>query len=228
MPAKNSVKQFAPDSYYHLYNRGVEKRIIFLDEQDYGVFLSYIKTYLLPKDTVSLQKIIADPESDWKQKNKAIQLLHLNNFNNEINITCFCLMPNHFHLLIRQTTLDTIDRFMNSLCSRYVVYFNKRHKRVGPLFQGLYKAVLIKTDEQLLHLSRYIHRNPDLKGTPLQSYSYSSYPQLLGLVNSNWVNSKPILDFFLKSGKNGYRKFVEDVESDVSISIIKDLIIDDE
>mgnify|MGYP001566910212 FL=1 len=80
MAAKNSVKEFVPDAYYHLYNRGVEKRTIFLDDRDRAVFISYLKTYLLPKGTDALQAILANPESSYKEKGRALKLLRLNNF----------------------------------------------------------------------------------------------------------------------------------------------------
>ncbi len=211
MPAKFRTKSYVADSYYHLFNRGVEKRVIFMDEQDYAVFLSYIKTYLLVKDTEGLQKIILNEQSSWKQKHDAARLLRLNNFSDSLTLVSYCLMPNHFHLLVHQKNADTIDRFMNSLCTRYSMYFNKKYHRVGPLFQGLYKAVSVLTDEQLLHLTRYIHRNPASKGRALQSYAYSSYAQYLGEMHADWVHPEDILGSFGRSFKNTYQSFVEDV-----------------
>lgn len=229
MPAKNSVKQFVDNSYYHLYNRGVEKRIIFTDEQDYAVLLSYLKTYLLPKDTASLNKILADPQSSSKKKSQAIQHLRMNNFHESITLVSFCLMPNHFHFLIKQTESNTIDKFMNSLWTRYSMYFNKRMKRVGPLFQGVYKAVIVNSEEQLLHLTRYIHRNPNpaSKGDAFRNYSYSSYLQYMQKVKMEWVKPTEILAFFAKSGFNSYQNFVEDnVISTGSLDMIKNLALD--
>ena len=214
MPSKNSVKEFFSDSLYHMYNRGVEKRMIFCDAQDYAVFLSYLKTYLIPKDERKLQDILSDRTVPWKEKDKVLKLLRLNNFFGDLQLVSYCLMPNHFHVLVKQKEATTIDRFMNSLCTRYAMYFNKKYKRVGVLFQDHYKAVRVLTDEQFLHLSRYIHRNPfalTLQGAPLQSYEYSSYPDFLGIRQSSWVMSSLILDYF--HGKRGttesYQAFVE-------------------
>ena len=146
-------------------------------------------------------------------KDKALKLLRLNNFSGDISFISYCLMPNHFHLLVKQKNATTIDTFMNSLCTRYAMYFNKKYKRVGVLFQDHYKAVRVASDEQLLHLSRYIHRNPIklLQGGPLQSYSYSSYQEYLGLRSSSWVASHLILDYFRKNknASESYRSFVE-------------------
>lgn len=227
MPAKNRIKPYVENSYYHIYNRGVEKRIIFMDEQDYGVFLSYLKTYLLPKDANLLEKIVADSLTSPKQKADALKLLRLNNFSDCLSLVAYCLMPNHFHLLVKQTEADTIDRFMNSLCTRYSMYFNKRYKRVGPLFQGLYKGVLVNTDEQLLHLTRYIHRNPASKGPALKDYKYSSYSIYLGIQTISWVEPKMILSHFGKSEWTSYQSFIEDSTlNESSIKTIKNLIID--
>lgn len=212
MPAKNTIKQFVEGGYYHIYNRGVEKRKIFMDNQDYLVCLSYLKTYLMPKEVNNLQAIIADPKIDWGKKDKAIKLLRLNNFSERLSLLAYCLMPNHFHFLVKQTDEDVIDNFMNSLFTRYSMYFNRKYRRVGKLFQGVYKAVLVNTDEQLLHLSRYIHRNPIsiLQGDALQKYSYSSYGAYLKISDFDWVKSNMILSAFSSTKFNSYKSFVED------------------
>lgn len=160
MPAKNSLKLFSADSYYHVYNRGVEKRIIFLDSEDYLIFQSYLSTYLLPKDTESMYRRLSQPDISGSERQKILRLLRLNNFSDTVKLLGYCLMPNHFHMLLWQKNADSIDRFMNSLCTRYVMYFNKKYCRVGTLFQDVYKAVLMKTDEQMLYATKYFHRNP--------------------------------------------------------------------
>ncbi|EKD85788.1 MAG: Transposase, partial [uncultured bacterium] len=158
MPAKNAIKLYLENGYYHLYNRGVEKRKIFLDEQDYSVFLSYLKEYLLPKNEKELQERLSDPSASSKEKDKILKLLRMNNFSDEIALLSYCLMPNHFHFFVKQKNPNIIDKFMNSLCTRYTMYFNKKYERVGSLYQGVYKAVLLTTEAQFLHLSRYIHK----------------------------------------------------------------------
>src|SRR3990172_5725375 len=136
MPARNKVKDYLPNGYYHLYNRGVEKRTIFVDHQDEAVLLSYLKEYLSPKNVGDLTKIISDSNSSSKEKSEAAKLLRMNNFVEEIDLLAYCLMPNHFHLLVKQDSARGIEKFMRSLATRYVQYFNHRHeKRVGGLFQ---------------------------------------------------------------------------------------------
>ena len=216
MPCKYSVKQYKENGYYHIFNRGVEKRIIFQDRKDHLVFLSYLKTYLKPKDALTLQTKLGDNKTPWPEKSKIIKLLRLNNFHGEIKLLCYCLMPNHFHFLIKQKSASAIDSFMQSFCTRYSLYFNKTYKRVGPLFQGKYKAVLVKSDEQLLHLSRYIHLNParsDLAARSDLEASYSSYKDYLKKRETSWVNTKEVLSLFSEENPNlSYKSFVEDNE----------------
>lgn len=230
MPAKNSIKTYTENGYYHLYNRGVEKRIIFEDEQDYAVFLSYLKTYLLPKNEDELRQKLADPTINYKEKENIIKLLRLNNFANEIILISYCLMPNHFHFLVKQTSANGIDRFMNSLCTRYSMYFNRKHKRVGGLYQDVYKAVIVVSDEQLLHLTRYIHRNPvypGTKGDALRAQIISqpsSYPEYLEHKKTEWVHPDEVLGFFSKTNPSlSYQTFVEQSED---LNLIQDIALD--
>lgn len=141
MPSKNSLKDYVKGGYYHLYNRGVEKRSIFQDQQDYSVFLSYLKTYLMPKDEQGLRQRLSDSKISAKERDTILKLLGLNNFYEEILLISYCLMPNHFHFLVKQNSANSIDGFMNSLCTRYTMYFNRKYKRIGPLYQDVYKQV---------------------------------------------------------------------------------------
>lgn len=234
MPSKNSVKTYVGENYYHLYNRGVNKRKIFKDQQDASVFLSYLKTYLLQKDEKSLMTTLSNPQSTPFEKDQALKLLQLNNFYGRINLICYCLMQNHFHLLVYQKNDMDIDAFMQSAGTRYTIYFNRRHKRVGPLFQGRYKAVIIKSDEQLLYLTRYIHRNPFARSDLGRSDLFqqpSSYKVYLGETKQEWVKPNVILSNFSKSGFNSYRSFVEDEDPDLeaqSSVMLEKLILDEE
>lgn len=223
MPSKNSIKVYAEKGYYHIYNRGVEKRIIFQDEQDYVVLLSYLKTYLLPKNEVELHHKLADPTISYKEKEAVIKLLRLNNFADEVTLIAYCLMPNHFHLLVKQNSASSIDRFMNSLGTRYTMYFNRKNKRVGALYQDVYKAVLVQSDEQLLYLTKYIHRNPvghqsNLQGDALRAVlasQPSSYQDYLGKRQTDWVHPEEILTYFSKTNsKLSYKSFVEQSEDE--------------
>lgn len=230
MPSKNSLKDYVKGSYYHLYNRGVEKRSIFQDQQDYSVFLSYLKTYLMPKDEQGLRQRLSDSKISAKEKDTILKLLRLNNFYEEILLISYCLMPNHFHFLVKQNSANSIDGFMNSLCTRYTMYFNRKYKRIGPLYQDVYKAVMVVSDEQLLHLTRYIHRNPvysGLKGNTLHTgivTQPSSYSEYLGQRKTEWIHPEEILGFFSKTNPSlSYQAFVEQKED---FNLIEKVTID--
>lgn len=239
MPAKNVLKSYVEGGYYHIYNRGVNKRTIFMDEQDYAVFLSYLKLYLLPKDEKALKKIIADSNATYKEKEKAEAKLHLNNFNSRIELIAYCLMPNHFHFLLKQVGEKDMEIFMRSVGTKYTMYFNRKYKRVGPLFQDTYKAVLMKTDAQILYLTRYIHRNPikKINKKRLTKPSFKrillswpmSYQNYLGLIRQDWVKPEFILQNFSESGFNSYEEFVESDDSDDEVKsayLLKDVTLD--
>lgn len=230
MPAKNRVKEYEPGAYYHIYNRGVAKQKVYVDEQDFGVFLSYCKTYLLPKDVTALQDVLSSDASS-KEKDRALKLLRMNNFADTIKLHAYCLMPNHFHMLLYQKEADSMDRFMNSLGTRFAMYFNKKYKRVGPIFQGVYKAVRITSEEQLMYLTKYIHRNPDPdQGKTFQSYPYSSYAAYCGLVKIPWVLRDFIVDIVSQNAKHKQKKYQEFVEErrdyEEMAVILKDSVVD--
>lgn len=211
MPARNSVKQYLENGYYHIYNRGIEKRKIFIDQQDFSVFLSYLKEYLTPKNEVELYQKISCRDISYYERDKLIKSLRMNNFFEEISLLAYCLIANHFHLLIRQRALNSIDNFMNSLGTRYTMYFNRKYKRVGHLYQDVYKAVLVSSNEQLLHLSRYIHRQAlVLQGDPLQALFPSSYHEYIGQRQTDWINKEEVLSFFSKETHSlSYEAFIK-------------------
>ena len=210
MPAKNIVKRFQENSFYHIYNRGVEKRRIYLDSQDYTKFLTILKEALSPSlarsdlaTTVNLQG------STFKGVPRMPK-----NFHETISLHAYCLMPNHFHLLAKQRESQTISAFMQSIVTRYSMYFNNKYKRSGHLFTGIYKASLIEDDAYLLHVSRYIHRNTLSLNIPIQQ-GHSSYAIYEAKQNTPWLNTEVILDYFkpgtlpLHIHSNTYQAFVE-------------------
>src|SRR3990167_2483509 len=218
MPAKNALKEYIEGGYYHIYNRGVEKRKIFKDKQDYIVFLRFLKEYLLPSKHPDLTKL----HEIYPRRNPI-------NCYQDIQLLAFCLMPNHFHLFLKQKSEKGLQNFMRALSTSYVLYLNYKYNRVGPLFQGRYKAILIDNEAYYLHISRYIHNNPrDLltKVSPLQDYSFSSYPDYLGLRKTNWLNTKIILSSFKdkKRGVNSYEEFVNDFDQNQDLDDIQDII----
>jgi putative transposase len=213
MASRNSVKIYAENTIYHVYNRGVEKRDIFMDDQDFKVFLGYLKEYLSPppkvEDLIKKEFTLKDHVFKGVERQP-------NNYHGQIELLAYSLMPNHFHLILKQNEdKHSIQEFMHSLLLRYSTYFNKKYKRVGRLFQDRYKAVIVMDEVYLLHLSRYIHANPYEYTHDLVN-AYSSYAEYLHLRNTNWINTKIILSYFENSKSspefkkiNSYKSFVE-------------------
>ncbi len=228
MPSSNRVKIYVECGYYHVYNRGVEKRVIFQDDQDHRVFLSYLKSYLSSVFQQTSHPILEVTGPG------PVRIRPLKSFFEEVSLLCYCLMPNHFHLLLHQVPSDGMQRFIQALCTSYTMYFNKKYKRVGPLFQGPYKAVFVDRDSYLLHLTRYIHLNPKEVTGPgpvtAREYVYSSYPYYLRLKQAAWLHPEYVLDYFRSAQRKDYRdflsyeSFVEDYGEDSKFVIGKTAI----
>ncbi len=145
-------KQFSPGCCYHIYNRSNDKRDIFLDDDDYGMFMLRLKQNLFP-------------ESYEKHRTPPLPT-------GSFSLVAYSLMPNHFHLKIRQNGDVPITKLMLRLCTSYSKYFNKRHDRIGHLFQDRYKTKLIDSNKYLLWVSAYIHLNSKLANPTVDPISY--------------------------------------------------------
>ena len=139
-------RESAIDSYYHVYNRGVDKRVVFPTGADLRRFIDCMIAFNTEKPVGSLLELRS---RKTKEGNKTRKL---------VDIICFCLNPNHFHLLLRQNIEGGMAQLMQRL-GGYTQYFNRKYKRSGTLFEGKYKSVLINTNEYLLHVSAYINLN---------------------------------------------------------------------
>lgn len=197
---------FANGCFYHIYNRGVEKRKIFMDKWDHLRFLETLDFYRKAPTPMKL--------SDFRRG--VVKFKKIENQTELVRIYCFCLMPNHFHLLIQQLADGGISEFLRRVADSYTRYFNTKYKRVGSLFQGRFKAKLIETDEYLLQVSKYIHRNtfplPMWEG---RVYPYSSYPYYLSGEQHTFCDTNFISSYFSKSNPNlTYQSFVEEAEFD--------------
>ena len=139
-------------------------------------------------------------------------------------------MPNHFHLLVRQKIKEGVHHFLSNIANGYAKYFNTKRHRVGPLYQGPFKAVYVETDEQLIHLSRYIHINPVVSDVipleDLDEYPWSSFPAYLGKVKSSFINMSSVLSHF--NGPSSYRNFIYDqIEYAKKLEQIKHLVLEE-
>ena len=227
----------ATDQYYHLYNRGVDKREVFLGTGYYSRFLSLIQHYLqfdYPYSLLILQlKRAKSPEE------KHFILANLNatrRIKAPLEIIAFCLMPNHYHLTVKQLVENGISNFMHRIGTGFTNYFNLRLERSGRLFEGPFKAKLVETDEQLLHLSRYQHINPQKLDNAyhnlqnLIEYPWSSLAIYADPESSkgrlNFVNPGPILDFF--KNREDYLNFVEAEIDNFEAVRLHEITVDDD
>lgn len=191
MPSRYRVKSYASESYYHIYARGVEKRRLFLDQQDYLFFLHLVKRYL---GRVGISDRQGRPYVDLSP---------------EIELLAFCLMPNHIHLLVYQHAPAAITRLLRRLLGSYSQYFNRKYQRVGNLFHDRYKAVIIDNEAYLWHISRYIHLNPMGIYQDNLDYPYSSLGHYTGIRSATWIKPRRVLD--MHAGyRQSYLEFVQD------------------
>lgn len=194
---------------YHIVNRGVNHQPIFHDKWDYkraSELLSYYQFAQPPIRFSYLKRLTAEQkESLWKEiRTKNLRL---------VTFLSFCLMPNHFHFLLRQESESGISRFLANFQNSFTRYFNTRHDRSGHLLQGQFKAVRIGNENQLLHTSRYVHLNPYTSYVvksveELESYPWSSLSQYLRENDEGICQTKTIFSSF--STKDKYLRFVLD------------------
>lgn len=189
MPSRNVLKLDIPESFYHVYARGASRQEIFLEDNDYQYFLGLIHRYL----------------SNEEVKNSAG--IPYEKLGDDLDVLCYCLMPNHFHLLLFQNEVGIMQRLMRGVMTSYSRYFNTKYRRSGSLFESRYKASRISSQSYLEHISRYIHLNP----REWREYPYSSLGQYLGAKGWDWLKPEKILELF--DSRMQYEKFVSDYES---------------
>ncbi|MGB7957647.1 MAG: transposase [Minisyncoccia bacterium] len=196
---------FVTGEIYHVYNRGVEKREVFLEPSDY--FRMIHDLYELNDRDAVLNSQYCSRRNSFKQKGgRAREIL--------VEILAFVLMPNHYHLALRQVEENGIVKFMQKLGTGYTNYFNKKTNRVGPLFQGSFKATYIDTDDYLRNLLGYIHTNPATLVenyrsstsiiSSLEKYRWSSFPDYIGIKNFPSITSRKFL-LEVMGGSEGVR-----------------------
>lgn len=203
--------EFCDGEIYHVYNRGVEKRDIFMDDRDYHRFVYCLYEFNDEQPALNARHaykpvINHDRSAFSPVKCKRMPL---------VEIMVFTLMPNHYHFMLRQIKENGITRFMHRLGTGYTMYFNKKYERVGSLFQGPFKAVHLSKQEHFIHLPHYIHTNPYRGLASVESvedllkYRWSSFPDYAGKENFPNVTRRDFL-LNLYNGEEGYLKFTED------------------
>ena len=171
--------QFIQGHYYHVYNRGANRRPIFRTEENYCFLLRRVKKYAASFS---------------------------------ISIIAYCLMPNHYHFLLRQDNTHTISRFVQAVFNSYTKAFNKMFERSGTLFEGPFRAIMVGRDEYLIHLCRYIHRNPldaGLVDHPIQ-WPFSNYQEWVEQRAGTLVDRALVREWFPSPAD--YERFVMEYE----------------
>jgi REP element-mobilizing transposase RayT len=186
MPSRNVLKDNVGQSFYHIYARGASKQKIFIDAADYKYFIGLFGRYL--------------SEQPAKDGN-GVSYPH---FFGQADLVAYCMMRNHFHMLLYQKDENAMQNLMRSIMTSYCRYFNLRHNRTGSLFESRYKAVRIDDGTYLEHISRYIHLNPRF----WRNYRYSSLSYFIYGNAPEWLQPKHILIMF--SDGDEYLEFVKD------------------
>ena len=212
--------------FYHVINRGIFSQNIFLNKWNYQRALESLFFYQNDKLPIKYSSFITKSK---KEKNKLLSKIKSKKLF-LAEIIAYCLMPNHFHLLLKQKVNNGISKFIGSFTNSYAHYFNSRTKRKGPLFETKFKAIRIETEKQLIHVSRYIHLNPYSSHVvknfkDLEVYPYSSLPEYLGKATPELCQKDVILNLF--KNKNKYHNFVfNQADYQRKLSRIKHLLLE--
>lgn len=206
---------FANGEFYHVYNRGTDKRPVFFDESDVDRFMQSMEEFntVVPIGSIfenSFNKKHQPGNSTSKQKSGKAKEERL------VNFVAYCLNSNHNHFILEQLVDDGVSMFMKRLGGGYTKYFNEKHMRSGVLFQGKYKAVHIDSNTYLLHSSAYVNLNDQL-GNPTSKLvkSRSSWGEYIGESKSNFCSKDIILEQYKNNTE--YKKFALSSLNDILI-----------
>lgn len=206
--------------YYHIFTRSIAGFSVFNDNDDFSRMESLLGVYRFKDFVYKYSRFIS---SDLIMQNAIIARLEKGS-PLLVKIVAFSTMPTHIHLILQQTLDNGISKFISDVLNSYTRYFNVKHKRKGPLWEGPFNNVLIKTDEQIIHLTRYIHLNSTTAGLTKnpEDWIYSSYRAYIGMTGKNFCDFE-----FLDIKPTKYRKFVTDQKLyQKELALIKSLLID--
>lgn len=222
---------FDPDFYYHIYNCGVEKRSIFTSDRDHQRFLDVISFYLHDQriSYAQFQNLNEEAKQTYLDLNpKGLETLR-------VKLLAYCLMPNHFHFLLKPAREMGITQFISDISNSHTRYFNVKNDRIGSLLQGTFKSREISTEGSLLQVSRYIHLNPLMssKTNPYGSlkkpedYPYSSYGEWVDLDPSALIYRDEVSQWVRHmGGREKYKRFVESKIDQDPKRGIEDLVLE--
>lgn len=210
--------KFVTEEHYHIFNRGVDKRKIINDEEDLDRFFQSMKEFNRVEPIGSIYENSLAKHQLGNHRSRASKL---------VSFVCYCINPNHYHFLLKPLVDDGISKFMHRLGTGYTNYFNKKHDRNGVLFQGAFKAILVDSNEYLLHLSAYINLNHKVHSLGSRASKSSWEEYVVGAEGKKDFCEKGII---LGQFKNEleYKKFAEDSLKDIKErrEEMKDLLLE--
>jgi putative transposase len=202
--------EFAIGEFYHIFNRGVDKRKIFQDESD---FRRFWQSLILLNDERSGLML------SWRNCKRDRPSIDFKTFAQQesgsdrkplVDIISYCLNSNHFHFILKQSADDGIRKFMHKVGTSYANYFNERYDRTGALFEGRFKSIHVKNDSRLLYLSAYVNCNSEVHGIAKAiDYKWCSFSEYVGKKGETICSKKIILEQF--HSRKDYREYAREV-----------------
>lgn len=220
MPGRD--EPFVNNEIYHVFNKTIESKSIFDDNKLCALFLELIKYYRSTKSRISYSRL-EHLEKDLRHK--ILDDVLITRYY-KIQILCYCLMPTHFHLLVRQISIKGISKFISDIVNSFTRFYNLKNQRKGPIFLPRFKAERIRNNEQLIHVSRYIHINPDSSEIvrtkeELINYDWSSLKEYVFIKADNLSDPAYILNIF-NNDREKYKNFIfNNLEYQRTLEMIK-------
>src|SRR3989344_2749333 len=205
---------FVIGEYYHVYNRGVDKRNVFSDRADLARFFLSMKEFNTLKPIGSIyERMLEDRNLGENENAKKVRFGHpMSKSEKLVNFVCYCLNPNHYHFILEPLVDHGIEKFMQRLGNGYTKYFNTRYKRTGVLFQGKFRSIHIDSNEYLLHLSAYVNLNNRF-GKEIPELSKSSWDEYIKNQPKNFCGKDIVLVQF--DSPQLYKEFAESSLEDI-------------
>ena len=217
---------FATNEIYHVFNRTIARQPLFLSLHDYRRAYALTDYYRYNHPPIRFSHVQLFTNTVMNQYYQRLEKNH----DCRVKIISFCFMPNHFHFLLQQHIENGIQAFMSDLQNSYAKYFNQRHDRSGALFQSSFKGLHLETQEQMLHVARYIHLNPItsniLKSIDnLETFEWSSYYDYLGKRSHSFVDRTQLMNEFRSIAD--FKTFISDqISYQQTLARIKHLLAD--
>ncbi len=211
---------FEVGHFYHVMTKSIAGYVVFNSTSDYDrmkEMMEFYKFYNVPFRFSSYKKL--------KESKKTKKNIDLSAYNKLVDILAYCIMPTHIHILLTPLHNNGVSVYLQNLLNSYTRYFNEKNRRKGPLWQGRFKSVAVNSDEQLLHLTRYIHLNPTSSGLvdKPEDWKYSSYREYVELEQKGICNFKD----YINTNPDSYKEFVVSRKNyQRELEIIKHLLLE--